>query len=393
MSHELISRSVDLRQLQDEGYEVEVRSNHLLIHSVPYLNSRGVVGRGTLVSDLTLAGDVTTTPGNHVAWFVGEHPCQKDGREIPQIKHTSQSTQLAQDIVVNHSFSNKPAQGYANYHQKMTRYIDIVSAPAQSVDPTATARTFKPVAALPEQSVFEYLDTASSRAGILAVSDKLKSSRVAIVGLGGTGSYVLDLVAKTPVREIHLFDADAFLQHNAFRAPSAASLDDLTRRPSKVAYFRALYSRMRRGIVAHEEHVSEENVEVLLGFDFVFLCLDNGPAKKLIVDRLSTGAMSFIDVGIGVEMVPEPLALWAICRVTTSTPDKRDHVSKRVSFADNNGDNPYDKNIQVADLNALNAALAVIKWKKLCGFYQDLEKEHNTTYTTSSNLLTSDDLL
>lgn len=393
MSHELISRSADLRQLQDEGYEVEVRSNHLLIHSVPYLNSRGVVGRGTLVSDLTLAGDVTTTPGNHVAWFVGEHPCQKDGREIPQIKHTSQSTQLAQDIVVNHSFSNKPAQGYANYHQKMTRYIDIVSAPAQSVDPTATARTFKPVAASPEQSVFEYLDTASSRAGILAVSDKLKSSRVAIVGLGGTGSYVLDLVAKTPVREIHLFDADAFLQHNAFRAPSAASLDDLTRRPSKVAYFRALYSRMRRGIVAHEEHVSEENVEVLLGFDFVFLCLDNGPAKKLIVDRLSTGAMSFIDVGIGVEMVPESLALWAICRVTTSTPDKRDHVSKRVSFADNNGDNPYDKNIQVADLNALNAALAVIKWKKVCGFYQDLEKEHNTTYTTSSNLLTSDDLL
>ncbi|MCK7468899.1 MAG: hypothetical protein MZU91_12765 [Desulfosudis oleivorans] len=40
MSHELISRSADLRQLQDEGYEVEVRSNHLLIHSVPYLNSR-----------------------------------------------------------------------------------------------------------------------------------------------------------------------------------------------------------------------------------------------------------------------------------------------------------------------------------------------------------------
>jgi hypothetical protein len=393
MSHELISRSADLRQLQDEGYEVEVRSNHLLIHSVPYLNSRGVVGRGTLVSDLTLAGDVTTTPGNHVAWFVGEHPCQKDGREIPQIKHTSQSTQLAQDIVVNHSFSNKPAQGYANYHQKMTRYIDIVSAPAQSVDPTATARTFKPVAASPEQSVFEYLDTASSRAGILAVSDKLKTSRVAIVGLGGTGSYVLDLVAKTPVREIHLFDADAFLQHNAFRAPSAASLDDLTRRPSKVAYFRALYSRMRRGIVAHEEHVSEENVEVLLGFDFVFLCLDHGSAKKLIVDRLSTGAMSFIDVGIGVEMVPESLALWAICRVTTSTPDKREHFSQRVSFADNDSDNPYDKNIQVADLNALNAALAVIKWKKLYGFYQDLEKEHNTTYTTSSNLLTSDDLL
>jgi len=92
-------------------------------------------------------------------------------------------------------------------------------------------------------------------------------------------------------------------------------------------------------------------------------------------------------------MTPESLALWAICRVTTSTPDQREHISQRVSFSDNDSDNPYDKNIQVADLNALNAALAVIKWKKLCGFYLDLEKEHNTTYTTSCNLLTSDDLL
>lgn len=392
MSHELISRSADLRQLRDEGYEVEVRSNHLLIHSVPYLNSRGVVDRGTLVSDLTLAGDVTTSPGSHVVWFAGEHPRQKDGKEIPQIKHASQTTQLAQDIVVHHSFSNKPPQGYANYHQKMTRYIDIISAPAQSIDPAATARTFKPVVGSPDQSVFEYIDTASSRAGISAIADKLKSSCIAIVGLGGTGSYVLDLLAKTPVREIHLFDADTFLQHNAFRAPSAASLDDLTKRLSKVAYFQALYSRMRRNIFAHEEHISEGNVDALLGLDFVFLCLDDGPAKKLIVDRLNTGAISFIDVGIGVEMVPESLELWAICRVTTSTPAKREHVSQRVSFSENESDNPYDKNIQVADLNALNAALAVIKWKKLCGFYQDLEKEHNSTYTTSSNLLTSDDL-
>lgn len=392
MSHELISRSADLRQLRDEGYEVEVRSNHLLIHSVPYLNSRGVVDWGTLVSDLTLAGDVTTSPGSHVVWFAGEHPRQKDGKEIPQIKHASQTTQLAQDIVVHHSFSNKPPQGYANYHQKMTRYIDIISAPAQSIDPAATARTFKPVVGSPDQSVFEYIDTASSRAGISAIADKLKSSRIAIVGLGGTGSYVLDLLAKTPVREIHLFDADTFLQHNAFRAPSAASLDDLTKRLSKVAYFQALYSRMRRNIFAHEEHISEGNVDALLGLDFVFLCLDDGPAKKLIVDRLNTGAISFIDVGIGVEMVPESLELWAICRVTTSTPAKREHVSQRVSFSENESDNPYDKNIQVADLNALNAALAVIKWKKLCGFYQDLEKEHNSTYTTSSNLLTSDDL-
>jgi hypothetical protein len=33
----------------------------------------------------------------------------------------------------------------------------------------------------------------------------------------------------------------------------------------------------------------------------------------------------------------------------------------------------HGTNIQIAELNALNAVFAVIKWKKECGFYADLE--------------------
>lgn len=51
----------------------------------------------------------------------------------------------------------------------------------------------------------------------------------------------------------------------------------------------------------------------------------------------------------------------------------------------------YAQNIQIADLNALNAALAVIKWKKLCGFYQDFEHEHHSTYTSDGNAMTNED--
>ena len=76
--------------------------------------------------------------------------------------------------------------------------------------------------------------------------------KVAIVGVGGTGSYVLDLVAKTPVREIHLFDGDDFLQHNAFRAPGAPSLEQLVAKPKKASYFKAIYDKMRTGIFVHE---------------------------------------------------------------------------------------------------------------------------------------------
>ncbi len=111
----------------------------------------------------------------------------------------------------------------------MTCYVEMISAPARSLDPSVKATTLRVIEVEPEEPVFHYLDTNPSRAEINAVSDKLKGHKIGIVGLGGTGSYVLDLVAKTPAEEIHLFDGDEFAQHNAFRAPGAPSLDQLAR--------------------------------------------------------------------------------------------------------------------------------------------------------------------
>ena len=45
-------------------------------------------------------------------------------------------------------------------------------------------------------------------------------------------------------------------------------------------------------------------------------------------------------------------------------------------------------NIQVADLNALNATLAVIRWKKLLEFYTDQRGEYSATYIVGRNSLT-----
>jgi hypothetical protein len=390
MSNVLISLNPDLQRLALEGYELEIRAGHLLIHNVPYVNQRREVALATLVSNLSMAGDRTIKPDPHVAHFTGDHPCNLNGLEIVQIKHTSQPTRLAPDILVQHSFSNKPAGGYKDYYEKMTRYIEIICAPAKALQPDVTAATFKAVACAPDEGIFHYLDTASGRAGITAVSAKLAMGRVAIVGLGGTGSYVLDFLAKTPVHEIHLYDPDIFLQHNAFRAPSAASLEDLLAQPRKVDYHAGKYSKMHRGIHPHPVRIDAGNVSDLLACDFVFLCMDSGPGKKLIVDTLQANQVPFVDTGIGTELLEDELELWAICRVTTSTPSKNNHVPRRVSFAEA-GDDDYERNIQIAELNALCAAMAVIKWKKFCRFYQDLEREHDSTYTTNIQMLTAED--
>jgi hypothetical protein len=391
MSQQLISRSPDLLQLCNEGYNIQVKSGCLLVKDVPYVNAQKEVKLGTLVSKLTLAGDVTVKPDDHVAYFIGEHPCNSHGVEIPQIKHSSTRSTLADGVEVDHMFSARPmpSGNYDNYYHKMTNYVGILSGPAQEIKPGVTTRTFRVIEPEEEESVFNYRDTASTRAEITSVTKKLELDKLAIIGLGGTGSYVLDYVAKTPVKQIHLYDGDRFLQHNAFRSPGAPSVEELQAQLPKASYFKAIYSKMHRGIIAHDTFVTEDNIDELKEMRFVFLCMDGGSVKKLIIEKLEQFSIPFIDVGMGLFMTDDT-SLSGMLATTTSTKAYRES-RKRISFFDGDGKNEYDRNIQIADLNALNAALAVVKWKKLFGFYHNAENEYSSVYTIESNMLINDD--
>jgi hypothetical protein len=389
MSQELISRSPDLKMLRDNGLQVEVRDGLLLVHGIPYVNSECKIKYGTLVSTLDLAANKTVKPNDHVINFIGEHPCNKDGTIIKQIQHSSGKRTLKDDIIVDHSFSSKPrAEGYLDYYEKIMGYIAVISAPAKSLDGSVSEINYKVVPAREEETVFNYYDTNASRAGILNLTSKLEGQKVAIIGLGGTGSYILDLVAKTPVAEIHLYDGDQFLQHNAFRSPGAPSIEILNERKNKALHLRGLYLPMRRNIFAHECFINEENVSGLSIMNFVFICIDTSPIKAAIIKKLIEYDTSFVDVGMGIYEVDGQLL--GVIRTTTSTKDSRNHLEKRISFADA-GDDEYATNVQIAELNALNAALAVIQWKKLSGFYQDLGRERNTTYTINTGQLIHED--
>ena len=395
MSRLLISRSHDLKKLQNEGYELEVRSGYLLVHSIPYVNSGKEVKRGSLVAKLVLAGDKTAAPDDHVCYFIGDHPCESDGREIAEIKHQSSSRELAQGVVIDHSFSAKPqpSGSYPDYHAKMSTYAALLSGPAQVIDPGAKPQTFKvlEVDENERDTPFNYIDTASSRAEIDLVTDKLKQlKKIAIIGLGGTGSFILDLMAKTPVWEIHLYDGDKYLQHNAFRSPGAPSKEELEPQPYKSTWFKNLYSKLHSGIIDHPVYLDEGNIDELRSMGFVFLCVDDGESKKRIVEKLEEFKLSFIDVGLGVNLSDDSLG--GIVRVTTSTEQKREHFRDRVSFGDA-GNNEYNRNIQIADLNALNAALAVIKFKKIFGFYRDMKSECHSQFHIDTNGIVNDNLI
>lgn len=159
--------------------------------------------------------------------------------------------------------------------------------------------------------------------------------------------------------------------------------------PPATVCFKNLYAKMHRGIVDHPAYLDAANVEEMRGMDFVFVCLDKATPKKLIVEKLEEFNIPFTDVGMGILLNDDILG--GIVRVTTSTAQMREHFRTRVSFEDTPGDYDYRRNIQIADLNALNAALAVIKWKKLFGFYRDLKAEHHSQSSIDTNLLLNED--
>jgi molybdopterin/thiamine biosynthesis adenylyltransferase len=388
-----IDRSPDLLRLRTDGYNIQVTSaGFLLVHGIPYVNSRREIAYGVLGSNLDLAGDITTPPQDHTAKFVGEYPCDDQGRELDVLKHASGTFDLGGGLIAQHSFSRKPARGhYTDYHEKMTAYIALLGKYVAIIDPAVTARTRLVIEPDDDKSPFNYLDTASARAEISTITAKLTGEVIAIVGLGGTGSYVLDLVAKTPVAHIHLFDADRFLTHNAFRAPGAPAIEDLRKQLLKVEYLASIYSHMHRGIVPHPFHMDASNVDKLQGMTFAFLCMEGGPAKRAVVDKLEALGIPFIDVGMG--LYAKRNTIGGMLRCIVSLPDARESARARISFAADDANNEYDKNIQIADLNALNACLAVIAWKKQRGFYFNLGKERLVSYTIANSLLAKGEVM
>jgi len=389
MSHELIGRSPDLRRLRNEGYGVSVVDGALVVAPVPFLDADGAVQEGALVCDLDLSGDRTSKPGSHVAYFAGGTPHDASGGRLAGIINGDRVEQKG-GRTTSHLLSSKPGPaGYPDYHSKVTTYATAISSHAEAVDDTATARCFPPMAADEGSGPFAYVDTASSRAGVDTA--QFRSLSIAIIGLGGTGVYVLDSTSKTPVAKIGLYDGGLLLQHNAFRAPGVVTFEQLTAAKNKAEHWAEVYGEFHTGIVAYPYRIDQDNVQELDGYDFVFICVDDNEARHLIAKQLVAAGVAFIDTGLGLYRTDDQ-QLGGLIRTTTGTPARHDHLADRLPHGAPDDDPEYTTNIQIAELNALNAVLAVIRWKKTLGFYADQEHEHHSCYTITGNVIINEEL-
>jgi len=217
-----------------------------------------------------------------------------------------------------------------------------------------------------DDSVFKIHDTLTSRAEIGDLSALFKDEVIAVIGLGGTGAYLLDFLTKTPVREIRGFDLDPFHVHNVFRAPGRFDEEEL--RQPKAEVYQARYENFRHGLSLKAKFIDASCGADLEGVTFAFVCVDKGSSRAGIFDLLIAKKTPFIGVGMGLNRKRGPLS--GMMRTTYYSPEDAQKVrDKSLAELSDRPADEYRKNIQIGELNALNAVFAIIKYKQLKGFY------------------------
>lgn len=390
MSQELICHNPELQRLQSEGFDIEVRDGLLIVHHIPYLNNKIEMLSGTLIMPLATSGINVVKPHNHTAYWIGEIPCNADGTGIPSLIHSATHHEFGGGLVSDYYLSCYPdaTKGYNNYYDKVIIYFNTISAAAQNYDHHRFSQLRSSIVSHSSTSILRYDDTNASRAGIVGINKRLTGYKVAIIGLGGTGAYLLDYLAKTEVAEIHLYDDDIFNTHNAFRAPGAPSIEILSLQPFKVDYFYDIYSQMHLGIKPHRVRITIDNVNELEDKDMVFICVDCPYVRNYISSYLAEKQLPFIDSGMGLEFSNNSLT--GLVRVTEGFYGHYNHLKD--AYGDTNinaADDMYKSNIQIAELNSLAATLSIIQWKRMIGIYNDYTNGSlNFIYSVAANTIT-----
>jgi molybdopterin/thiamine biosynthesis adenylyltransferase len=369
MFHSLVNHNHDISRLVDKGYAIGFDSGYLVIRDIPYLDNERHLQIGAIVTKLTFIDKCRIDrPDDHQIFFGGSHPHNVDGTPIANLGggHT-QLTLCSRDITVQRSFSNKPAGGFSNFFDKIESYATIISGPAEELH-GASPLTFRIDEAVVADSVFKFHDTLTSRAEIGDLAVKLKDDVIAVIGLGGTGAYILDFMVKVPVREIRAFDLDKFHVHTAFRSPGRLDEQDLGK--SKAEVYQSRYANFRSGLSIQPKFIDASCGDSIDGVTFAFVCVDKGSSRSGIFDLLIAKAIPFIDVGMGLNR--ERGALNGMIRTTYYSAQAATEVrTRQLAEMSDNPNDEYRTNIQISELNALNAALAVIRYKQLRGFYLD----------------------
>lgn len=133
--------------------------------------------------------------------------------------------------------------------------------------------------------------------------NSLRRLKIAVVGCSGTGSHVIEQLARNCVGSLALIDPDHIEEKNLNRVLNS-SMEDAVSRTSKVSVAKAAVERMGLGtqvLALNENLFSEHAVKAVAECDIIFGCVDTVDARHLL-NKLSTFyLLPYIDLGVRID--------------------------------------------------------------------------------------------
>lgn len=371
-----------LEKLSAAGYDLASDSGYLLVR-VPYLDFAGNLQQGVLADPLNYVNESTVGPcASHQVYFVGSRPCQIDGSPVTMLGGTEGRTVLPGNRYSSFHFSMKlmdsetnQMRPYKDLFEKIVTYASVIGGPAAELYPQAEVAPLK--VSESEASPFVYVDAMSSHAELGELNEVFRAQSVAIIGGGGTGSYVLDFLAKSPVPIIKVFDDDDYNLKNSYRSPGVPDPGEFGRPKAEILAER--YSRFHKGVTGVRARITASSGALLHGFTFAFVCVDRGESRLEIAALLRSLNIPFVDTGLGLDRVDGSLK--GMIRTTFVDQQSQERILRDETLPSKDaGEELYSTNIQICELNALNAALAILRFKKYLKFYKDDAPDYNVLF-------------
>lgn len=362
---------------EQAGFGVQVESDVVKATKVPCLLQGGAVGTCTIEKSFD---PETKKPNGRIGDAVHAVRITPDQKTDGRVYHADGSplgNLVAGDGKTwSHISIKKGSQGEP---EEDGSTADLVHRYAKQIVGAVWAAGFSETASLSKRGPFNIPNTFEARAALGPVQDRIRGQRVGIIGLGGTGAYVLDLLAKTPVKEIHLLDSDDIDWHTFMRAPGAPTAKEIETRHEgsvfKVSYYHPKYASLRDDIHPHVVRVDGPSTfsEFLSvhPIDYAFVCIDqlregDSPRQDAVYAALSEARIPFIDSGVSITLDDDAVrgAVTTSGYAAGSLAWKETIPNARVE-----GSVPGYRNVQLPEVNALAAALAVMEWRRRTGQY------------------------
>ncbi|MCY4560115.1 MAG: ThiF family adenylyltransferase [Chloroflexi bacterium] len=346
------------QEARRRAWTVEVNASRISVDNVPYRKQDGGAAKCQVSVETLDDGVSMKAPENsggaihaaRISGVEGGRAYQATGEPVGNVLWTDKSSACVISI--------KRDEGeYLNAWHALIVYTSSIAGEVGAEDRNKI------------ETVFEFEIDGDDARDMKNWRDHARTQRIGIVGLGGVGLWILDLMSKSEVIEIRVWDGDEIEGRNLARAPGWASRDSIGQ--NKAEYYAELYRGMRRGIYAQGRYWRPEEEDSFEGLDFVFVAVDKTETRSALCEDLEKKGIPFVDVGMGIELRDGRVR--GSCQAFYSGEDPgRWRIA--IPTVEGLGEQQY-RQLQLADLGALNAALAVGLWRRHVGQYEREEKD------------------